>query len=342
MPAAQTVTVTNMGNMTLNLQQPNAEHFVTGTLSAAVLAPGEEASFTIQPEAGLAEGTYDTTIVITTAEGGEAAVTATFTVTTRKIILSGIRTPADIEGLPNGIAKTAEAMGLPGTVEIETTNGTMKANVTWDVNGSSYDPSAKTAQAFQIRGAVTLPDGIENPNDIPLYTSIKVSVNGRSNIIPDASANLISGITSGAQYTTETKITFTAIGAGMDNSAPIDGDVRYVPVKWHLVDDRTWDTAPYTATFRIAKAGTYTVSVTFDQQKYSGGWTSTGAQDIKEVSFAVNAAVIATATPTVTPEVKQAVATGDDTNIQPFVIVLIAAAVVICGALIYLFTRKKK
>ena len=108
------------------------------------------------------------------------------------------------------------------------------------------------------------------------------------------------------------------------------------------MDDRTWDTAPYTATFRIAKAGTYTVSVTFDQQKYSGGWTSTGAQDIKEVSFAVNAAVIATATPTVTPEVKQAVATGDDTNIQPFVIVLIAAAVVICGALIYLFTRKKK
>ena len=342
-PAAQTVTISNQGNMPLTLQQPSASAYVIGALSGVVLAPGEEATFTLQPAAGLAEGSYTEAIHITGAEGGDAVVEASFAVTTRRVILAGIRTPDDLTGLLNGTPKTAEAMGLPETVQIETTNGSMKANVVWDVNGSAYDPSSKTEQTFQIRGAVQLPEGIENPDNIPLYTSIKVSVNGRANVIPDASGNQISGIAGGTQYTTETKITFTATGAGMDNASPIDGDVRYVPLKWHLVDDRTWDNAPYTATFRIAKAGTYTVSVTFDQQKYAGGsWTSTGVQDVKEVSFTVNSAVIVTSTPTPTPEVKQAVATGDDTNIQPFVIVLIAAAVVICGVLIYLFTRKKR
>ena len=44
------------------------------------------------------------------------------------------------------------------------------------------------------------------------YTSVKVTVNARSAAVPDASQNKITGIASDGKYTTETKITFEAVG----------------------------------------------------------------------------------------------------------------------------------
>lgn len=59
-----------------------------------------------------------------------------------------------------------------------------------------------------------------------------------------------------AKYDTNSKITFTAVGAGMDNESPKKGDTRYLPGSWKITETRTWDAAPYTATFRVSKAGT--------------------------------------------------------------------------------------
>ena len=340
-PEAQTLTITNEGGVTLTLQQPTADNYQIGALSSAVLAPGESATFTVRPLTGLAEGSYNAVLTVRTAEGAEASVSVAFTVSAKTVALISVTTPADITGVKNGTAKDAAALGLPQTVVIQTTNGEMNCNVVWDVNAASYDPAAKTAQTFTVTGALQLPGGIDNPDNVPLYTSVKVSVNSRDLIIADPANNYIAGIAAGSQYTTESKISFTAVGAAMDNAAPIAGDERYVPYKWNLVEDRTWDTAPYTATFRIAQAGNYTVKVTYNQQKYDGAaWNLTGVQDVKQVSFTVNGAGIATLTPT--PEAKQAVATGDDTNIAPMVIGLVAAVLIIAAAAILLIRRRNK
>ncbi|MFD0616122.1 discoidin domain-containing protein [Paenibacillus sp. GCM10027629] len=90
--------------------------------------------------------------------------------------LSGITAPADITGLANGTAKTAVALGLPGQVVLVTNSGNVNADVTWNVDGSSYDPAQKTAQTFIVNGTVTLPEGVINPNNVALTTSIQVTV----------------------------------------------------------------------------------------------------------------------------------------------------------------------
>ena len=132
--------------------------------------------------------------------------------------------------------------------------------------------------------------------------------------------------------------------AGMDNESPGKGDVRYVPYNWKVINTNSWSSAPYTAAFGITKAGTYTLTVTFDRQKYNGSeWENTGEQDTKQVNFSITQAQTVTATPTPQPNgasAKTAVKTGDTTNITPFVIILAIAAGCIVGVVVY--KRRKK
>ncbi|EPD52052.1 hypothetical protein HMPREF1210_01405 [Paenisporosarcina sp. HGH0030] len=92
--------------------------------------------------------------------------------------LNSITVPADITEVAIGTAKTADALGLPKTVSLDTDAGRVdNANVTWNVDASNYDPTATTAQTFTVNGTVTLPTGVANPNNVPLTTSIRVTVN---------------------------------------------------------------------------------------------------------------------------------------------------------------------
>lgn len=80
-PAAQTVTVENTGNQTLTLTQPaSTGSFGVGSLSKSELAPGEKATITVQPKAGLAVGTYSEDIAVSGSEGATVTITASFTV----------------------------------------------------------------------------------------------------------------------------------------------------------------------------------------------------------------------------------------------------------------------
>ena len=85
-PGAKTVTVTNTGNQSLTLQQPKADHFDIGELSQTELAPGESATFTVQPKAKLPFGTFNDSISISAASGSNEAsttITTQFTVERR-------------------------------------------------------------------------------------------------------------------------------------------------------------------------------------------------------------------------------------------------------------------
>ena len=185
---------------------------------------------------------------------------------------------------------------------------------------------------------------IDNEQQISAEVKVQFTVKAtRKAKIADPADNKITGISSDG-YTTQSKITFTAVGAGMDNESPGKGDVRYVPYNWKVINTNSWSSAPYTAAFGITKAGTYTLTVTFDRQKYNGSeWKNTGEQDTKQVNFSITQAQTVTATPTPQPNgatAKTAVKTGDTTNITPFVIILAIAAGCIVGVVVY--KRRKK
>lgn len=351
LPDAKKVTVTNTGNTKIVLKQPSSNAYTIGTISSTELEAGDNATFSVQPVSGLSQGEYLEDIVIANDANVEAYVNVHFSVTKKKTDnskkannLTGIKKPSDIKDLPNGTQKTQKALKLPGTVKITTTKGEQKASVKWDVKGSSYDPSSAERQIFNVKGTVILPEGVKNPNKISTVIAVSITVNGYQGTEAAASDNKITGIDSNGKYDTNTKITFTASGAGMDNTNPRKGDTRYQPKSWKITETRTWDGEPYTATFRVSKPGKYTLKVTFGQQKYDGSsWKDTGTQSESTVTFTVSQAAVLTATPS--PAVtqtnqKSAVQTGDSTPIMTFVIILIVAVVCIGGILVY--RRKKK
>ncbi|MCL2618055.1 MAG: metallophosphoesterase, partial [Defluviitaleaceae bacterium] len=113
-------------------------------------------------------------------------------------------TQLDVMTVDHSPVATAEGLGLPETVGIETNlmnnvggnvanirppNGpaapgsyglvarTPRAPVIWDVQGSGYDPSYDGVQFLYITGTVEeLPRGVSNPNNIPLQTTLRAVV----------------------------------------------------------------------------------------------------------------------------------------------------------------------
>lgn len=345
------ITLTNTGNVAVDLTQPQAQYFEIGELSATQLDPGAEATFTAVPKTGMTAGEYSESVQVTATNtdsqiSAVAEINASFSVTKPACRITGIQNPSHVKGVKNGVEKSAKALGLPSKVVINTTEGEMKAKVKWNVKECTYDPSVKQEQTFKVNGTVVLPDGVENPDQISLITAVKVTVKaGRTAQIADPANNKITGISADG-YTTQSKITFTAVGAGMDNESPGKGDVRYVPDHWTVINTNSWSQAPYTATFGITKEGTYNLTVVFNAQQYDGkSWKNTGKQDTKQVSFTISQPkVVITATPTPVQQnpaanQKKAVQTGDTTNIMPFVLILAIAAGAIVGVVVY---KKKK
>lgn len=81
-PASQTVTITNNGNQELTLSEPvSTEHFEVGNLSTLTLPANGTATFTVQPKAGLAAGTYSENI---TVSGTNATATISASLTVQK------------------------------------------------------------------------------------------------------------------------------------------------------------------------------------------------------------------------------------------------------------------
>lgn len=337
----QQVTVTNNGNVTETLIQPTAKYFTVTASSALTIQPGETAVFTVTPTSGLDVNSYQETIKIS-SEATETAFDAYFQVLKGTVSLTKIQNPSDISGIANGTAKDAQKLQLPSVVVIETTGGKAKAKVAWDVQNCSYKVSDTAAQSFTVKGAVTLPDGVDNDNKVELAAYVKVNVEAYTPKKASADDNKITGIEHNGVYTTQSKISFTAVGAGMDNSSPKKGDIRYIPLNWTVINTNTWDEAPYTACFGLAKSGDYTLKVVFQQQQYNReSWKNTDAQDTKQVAFSITKAKVTAPGTNVTPTAnqKKSVRTNDATVILPFVIVLLIAVGAICGIIYY---KKKK
>ncbi|MDR2571859.1 MAG: hypothetical protein LBD23_16395 [Oscillospiraceae bacterium] len=82
----------------------------------------------------------------------------------------------------NGVERTAIGLGLPAMVTIETSDGNMQASITWDLDSFVYNPAIVTAQPFIAKGIITLPEDVENPDNISLEVKIPVIVDGTPNV----------------------------------------------------------------------------------------------------------------------------------------------------------------
>ena len=333
--------VTNNGNVTETLEQPALTNF-TVSVNQLTLAPGATAVYTVQPKTGLDVGAYSENLKISSSLN--KSITVNLQVVKGNAVLTKIQQPAAVTGLANGTKKDASSLKLPSTVVVETTEGSMKAAVSWNVKEASYKQSSTDAQKFTVAGTVTLPSGVDNDNKISLATSVEVSVNAYSAKVASAENNKITGIDANGVYTTQTKISFTAVGAGMDNNSPKKGDTRYVPQSWTVIITNVWNAAPYTASFGLAQSGDYTLKVAFAQQQYDGSsWKATGTMDTRQVSFSIAKAKVTAPGTNLTPAAnrKSSVKTGDNTPILPFVCILIIAAGAIGGVVFYKKKNKK-
>ena len=358
-PDSTTVTLTNTGNTTVSLVQPVGEYFNIGELSASELNPGDTTEFTVTPVTGLTAGDYMDSIQImqTNADGQEEVLTtvnASITVSEVEKIykLSVNPTELDFGKTKAGYGEAPEAQKVTVTNEGNTnvTLNTPSAKNFKIGKFSATELAPGESATFKIRpkeglkaGSYTEAIAVNTDQNVSAKVNVKFTVKTvRKAKIADPADNKITGISSEG-YTTQSKITFTAVGAGMDNESPGKGDVRYVPYNWKVINTNSWSSAPYTAAFGITKAGTYTLTVVFDRQMYNGKeWENTGEQDTKQVNFNITQAQIVTATPTPQPNgatAKSAVKTGDTTNIAPFVIILVIAAGCIAGVVVY---KKKK
>ena len=160
-PAAKEVTITNTGNrpQTLTLTASTGS-FEVGTLTKTQLAAGEKATFTVQPKAGLAVGTYSENITVSGTGGATVTITASFTVKQYSSGGSSSSTPSvsdqaidKIEAAKDGSTVEIklstgstkldkevfeELAGRDVTLEISLSNG-----VTWTVNGQDIPKNAK-------------------------------------------------------------------------------------------------------------------------------------------------------------------------------------------------------
>lgn len=158
-PAAKEVTITNTGNRPLTLNQPaSTSSFEVGTLTDTELAAGEKATFTVQPKAGLAVGTYSENISI--SDSGHVTLSIPVTFTVRQYSSGGgtpTKTPSQqatdkIEAAKDGSTVEIklstgstkldkevfeELAGRDVTLEISLSNG-----VTWSVNGQDIPENA--------------------------------------------------------------------------------------------------------------------------------------------------------------------------------------------------------
>ena len=349
---AKTITYTNNGNIPETVIMPVSQsgNYEITTEDSLTLAPNGEGriTFSVRPKAGLAVGSYTETIKVATESGFEATtpISVAFQVIKDTATITKIQQPSAVSGLPNGTKKSASSLNLPSAVVIETTAGNMKAAVSWNVKGSSYRQSATDEQNFTVSGTITLPDGVDNDNNLNLATSIDVNVKAYSPKIASAENNTITGIEYNGVYTTQSKISFTAVGAGMDNTSPRKGDTRYEPKSWTVLNNTLgWDAAPYTASFGLAKSGDYTLKVNFEQQKYDGNsWQPTNTTDTRQVSFSITKANVTAPGANLTPAISRtgAVKTGDSTQILPFICILIIAAGAIGGVVFYKKKNKNK
>lgn len=153
--------------------------------------------------------------------------------------------------------------------------------------------SLSSGAVLENTGTIQNGGTLENQGSViqsGIVTGNAVTGSGLLNSRPPVSQSHINGIaSSGESFTAGNQISFTAVGAGMENTNPVAGDTRWIPTSWQANPSGTWTSPPYTASFSIAMPGTYVLQITFMQQQYDGTtWVSSSTyQTVNASTFSI-------------------------------------------------------
>ena len=202
-PAAQNVTITNSGNQTVTLKQPTANNFGITTSDSLMLAPGETATFTVQPKAGLAAGSYSEEITITGSNDVILKITATLTVSASDPDPTPTPTP---DPTPSG-PSTGDSTGWDDILE-ELENTAKGDQITIDMGDETKVPAeifeslaGKDVEiSFDLGDIQWSASGADIPTDTD-FTDLDLGVNLDTSGIPVNVINTITGEVGTVQIT---------------------------------------------------------------------------------------------------------------------------------------------
>lgn len=171
----------------------------------------------------------------------------------------------------------------------------------------------------------------------------------RNPIISNPQNNKVTGVQTTTSYKTGSTLTFTATGAGSEIKSPSQSpsldDIRYIPVSWTSYVNGTWDNnaSSNSGSFKLNSSGSYTLSVSFQKQKYDGtNWVNeTSTKDTKSVSYKVVTSTTTSSTNKNTTN-KTGVKTGDVNPIMLMVILLVVSGAVIVVLVVRTRSRRRQ
>ena len=182
-PTAQTITITSSGNWdsTITKVTVSGDDFIIGGSGGAVTAGGSINTWTVQPAAGLAAGTYTATITVTYNDNATATAPVSFTVSPKGITVDitpgggtygGAITPASSTLL--GVLP-GESVPVTLTYTGTANDGTEYNSTTAPTKAGSYTVTASISSAnYSLTGTVSAAFAVDKatPTGEPAYTAI--------------------------------------------------------------------------------------------------------------------------------------------------------------------------
>lgn len=229
--------------------------------------------------------------------------TVTFTIHVEKpVVVDPSITKVEIYRAPDHVAYLEGETFDPAGLQLA---------VSYDDNTSeiiSYSSSTKDDFAFTVNTPLTVSDTLVNITykEHSLKQNITVQ---RLPLIADPADNQIHGLK--AQYERGDLMKINIVGAGMDNTAPVKGDIRYQPISWNITNKQTFDSTNYTIVYdtKDMKKGVYQLIVAYQKESFDGTiWTAentlqqTKQFEVLEVEVPVSKPETPNETPNETPK----------------------------------------
>ena len=165
-------------------------------------------------------------------------------------------------------------------------------NFVWQASPEFTELKAGTEYQFKTRIKYDPETGMESvASDSIMYQTLVPFEGSR-----------VTGVAMDGSYVSGTKLTATAVGNGMDNVNPVEGDSRWIPRTWNWGQKafNSWKDN-YTIPFTLVEVGNYRLSVDFEREDYTGGaWKASGEVKAYTIPFKVTAAPVTQYTITAT------------------------------------------
>lgn len=155
-------------------------------------------------------------------------------------------------------------------------------NFAWQASPEFTELKAGTEYQFKTRIKYDPETGMESvASDSIMYQTLVPFEGSR-----------VTGVAMDGSYVSGTKLTAAAVGNGMDNVNPVEGDSRWIPRTWNWGKKafNSWKDN-YTIPFTLVEVGNYRLSVDFEREDYTGGaWKASGEVRTYTIPFKVTAA----------------------------------------------------